>query len=368
MIQFLDLKKITALHYDELHEALARTLRSGWFLKGEETETFERLYAQFTGTSHCVGCGNGLDALTLIMRAYIELGVMKPGDEVIVPANTYIASVLAVSRNNLKPVLVEADIDTLQMDDSKIEEAITPRTKAIMIVHLYGKCAYTDTIGRLCKHYGLKLIEDNAQAHGCRYGGRRTGSLGDAAAHSFYPTKNIGTAGDAGAVTTDDPVLAEMVRGLANYGSAKKYIFSHIGINSRMDELHAAILTVKLKYIDAENEQRRDNARYYINNVSNRNIKLPSLEYWESSVFHIFPVLCRQRDELQGHLTACGIQTMIHYPIPPHKQRCYAEWAALSLPITEKIHAEELSIPCNQVLGEGEVEQIIDALNRFKSA
>ena len=223
MIQFLDLKKITALHYDELHEALARTLRSGWFLKGEETATFERLYAQFTGTSHCVGCGNGLDALTLIMRAYIELGVMKPGDEVIVPANTYIASVLAVSRNNLKPVLVEADIDTLQMDDSKIEEAITPRTKAIMIVHLYGKCAYTDTIGRLCKHYGLKLIEDNAQAHGCRYGGRRTGSLGDAAAHSFYPTKNIGTAGDAGAVTTDDAMLAEMVRGLANYGSAKKY-------------------------------------------------------------------------------------------------------------------------------------------------
>ena len=193
MIQFLDLKKITALHYDELHEALARTLRSGWFLKGEETATFERLYAQFTGTSHCVGCGNGLDALTLIMRAYIELGVMKPGDEVIVPANTYIASILAVSRNNLKPVLVEADIDTLQMDDGKIEEAITPRTRAIMIVHLYGRCAYTDTIGRLCKHYGLKLIEDNAQAHGCRYGGRRTGSLGDAAAHSFYPTKNIGT-------------------------------------------------------------------------------------------------------------------------------------------------------------------------------
>lgn len=366
MIQFLDLKKITALHYDELHEALTRTLRSGWFLKGEETATFERLYAQFTGTSHCVGCGNGLDALTLIMRAYIELGVMKPGDEVIVPANTYIASVLAVSRNNLKPVLVEADIDTLQMDDSKIEEAITPRTKAIMIVHLYGKCAYTDTIGRLCKHYGLKLIEDNAQAHGCRYGGRRTGSLGDAAAHSFYPTKNIGTAGDAGAVTTDDAVLAEMVRGLANYGSAKKYIFSHIGINSRMDELHAAILTVKLKYIDAENEQRRDNARFYINNVSNRNIKLPSHEYWESSVFHIFPILCDRRDELKDYLLRNGVQTDVHYPVPPHKQECYKELAALSFPVTERIHREELSIPVSQILEPEERETIARLINQFR--
>lgn len=366
MIQFLDLKKITALHYEELHEALERTLKSGWYLKGEETRKFESAYAEFTGTGHCIGCGNGLDALTLILRAYIELGIMKKGDEVIVPANTYIASILAISRNELKPVLVEADINTLQMDDSKIEEAITPRTKAIMIVHLYGKCAYTDTIGRLCKQYGLKLIEDNAQAHGCKYDGKRTGSLGDASAHSFYPTKNIGTLGDAGAVTTDDTELADIIRGLANYGSAKKYIFDHIGINSRMDELHAAVLSVKLKYIDKENERRRENAKFYIDNVWNNRIKLPTQEYWESSVFHIFPVLCEKRNELKEYLSHNGVQTDVHYPLPPYKQRCYKEMTGLSFPITEKIHKEELSIPVSQVLETEERETIAHLLNEFE--
>ncbi len=366
MIQFLDLKKITALHYDELRDALERTLKSGWYLRGEETKTFESAYAQFIGTKQCVGCGNGLDALTLILRAYIEMGVMQAGDEVIVPANTYIASILSVSRNNLKPVLVEADINTLQIDDSKIEEAITPRTKAIMIVHLYGKCAYTENIGKLCRKYNLKLIEDNAQAHGCKYKGRRTGALGDAAAHSFYPTKNIGTIGDAGAVTTDDAALAEMVRGLANYGSAKKYVFTHIGINSRMDEMHAAVLSVKLKYIDLENEQRRDNARFYIDNVNNDKIIIPSNEYWESSVFHIFPILCERRDELKDYLLKNGVQTDVHYPIPPYRQECYKELSHLSFPVTERIHEQELSIPVSQVLEPEERATIARLLNQFE--
>ena len=368
MIKYLDLKKITAARADEINAAVAGVIDSGWYLQGEATKAFERDYAAYIGTSHCIGCGNGLDALTLILRAYMEMGVMKPGDEVIVPANTYIASILAITENGLRPVLVEPSLDTLQIDDSLIEQAITPRTRAVMIVHLYGRCAYTARIGDICHARGLRLIEDNAQAHGLRWNGRRTGSLGHAAGHSFYPGKNLGALGDAGAVTTDDDELADTVRAIANYGSERKYVFSYKGRNSRIDELQAAILSVKLRHLDEENSRRRDVARAYIERTHNPLMTLPSADYWRQSVFHIFPVLCRQRDELQGHLTACGIQTMIHYPIPPHRQRCYAEWAALSLPVTEKIHAEELSIPCNQVLCEGEVEQIIDALNRFRPA
>ena len=368
MIKYLDLKKVNDAHSAEIKAAVGRVIDSGWYLQGEATAQFESDYAAYIGTRHCVGCGNGLDALTLILRAYIEMGAMKPGDEVIVPANTYIATILSITENGLRPVLVEPRADTLQIDDSLVERAITPRTRAMMIVHLYGRCAYTQRIGDTCRRHGLKLIEDNAQAHGCTYGPRRTGSIGDAAAHSFYPGKNLGALGDAGAVTTDDGVLADAVRAIANYGSERKYVFSYKGRNSRIDELQAAILSVKLRHLDEENSRRRDVARAYIGRVGNPLMSLPSADYWQQSVFHIFPVLCRQRDELQDHLTACGIQTMIHYPIPPHKQRCYAEWAALSLPITEKIHAEELSIPCNQVLGKGEVELIIDALNRFKPA
>lgn len=373
MIEFNSLKKTTATHVREIQEAVRNVVDSGWYLRGEATQAFEANYAAYIGTRYCVGCGNGLDALTLILRSYMELGLMNEGDEVIVPANTYIASMLSITRCGLTPVLVEPDIETLQMDERRIEEGITERTRAIMIVHLYGRCAYTEHIGELCKKYNLKLIEDNAQAHGCSYPSlsadeksRKTGSLGDVAAHSFYPTKNLGALGDAGAITTDDAELAEMARGLANYGSAKKYVFDHIGVNSRIDEVQAAILNVKLRYLDEENQQRRENALYYINNVENPLIKLPSLDYWAHSVFHIFPILTAKRDELKSYLADNDVQTEIHYPIPPHKQRCYKDWNELSLPITERIHREELSIPVSHVLTQEEREKIVKLLNDFR--
>lgn len=365
MIKYLDLKSITGLHSAEIKAAVDAVIDSGWFLQGEATERFERDYAAFIGTSHCVSCGNGLDALTLIMRAYIEMGVMKAGDEVIVPANTYIASILAITENGLKPVLVEPRLDTLQIDDEQLEQAITPRTRAVMIVHLYGRLAYTERIGEVCRAHGLRLIEDNAQAHGLRYGTRRTGSLGDAAGHSFYPGKNLGALGDAGAVTTNDSDLASVIRSLANYGSERKYVFRYKGRNSRMDELQAAVLDVKLRYIDEDNLIRRSVALDYMEHVKNQLIGVPSLDYWRNSVFHIFPVMCRRRDELQEYLHSRGVQTMIHYPIPPHRQRCYAEWGGLSLPVTERIHAEELSIPCHQAMNKNDVLAIIDLLNGF---
>lgn len=365
MISYLDLKKITALHSEEIKSAIGSVVDSGWFLQGEATGRFERDYATFIGTSHCVTCGNGLDALTLILRAYIEMGVMEPGDEVIVPANTYIATILAITENGLKPVLVEPRWDTYQIDDSLLEQAITARTRALMIVHLYGRLAYTERIGELCRAYGLRLIEDNAQAHGLRCGSRRTGSLGDAAAHSFYPGKNLGALGDAGAVTTDDAELAQTVRALANYGSERKYVFRYKGRNSRMDELQAAVLCVKLRHLDEENMIRRSVALDYIENVNNPLLQVPSLDYWRNSVFHIFPVMCGRRDELHDYLAEGGVQTMIHYPIPPHRQQCYAEWGQLSLPVTERIHAEELSIPCHQAMNKKDVLTVIGLLNSF---
>lgn len=366
MIQLVDLKKITALHSTEINAALLGIADSGWFLKGRATQQFEQAYAAYTGTSRCVACGNGLDALTLILRAYMELGAMSEGDEVIVPANTYIASILSVSRCRLKPVLVEPRLDTLQIDDTLIEQAITPRTKAIMIVHMYGRCAYTDRIGEICKRHSLKLIEDNAQAHGCRYGEKKTGALGDAAAHSFYPTKNLGALGDAGAVTTCDEGLADMVKALGNYGSERKYVFSHIGLNSRMDEVQAAVLLAKLPYLDAENARRRDNAAFYISNIHNSCVQLPTEDYWQHSVFHIFPILSPHRDELQDYLKCNGVQTDIHYPIPPHKQHCYAGWNGMSLPITERIHREELSIPVTQVTTDDERAEVARLINEFQ--
>ena len=365
MIKYLDLKSITGLHSAEIKAAVDAVIDSGWFLQGEATERFERDYAAFIGTSHCVSCGNGLDALTLILRAYIEMGVMKAGDEVIVPANTYIASILAITENGLKPVLVEPRLDTMQIDDEQLEQAITPRTRAVMIVHLYGRLAYTERIGEVCRAHGLRLIEDNAQAHGLRYGMRRTGSLGDAAGHSFYPGKNLGALGDAGAVTTNDSDLASTIRSLANYGSERKYVFRYKGRNSRMDELQAAVLDVKLRYIDEDNLIRRSVALDYMEHVKNQLIGVPSLDYWRNSVFHIFPVMCRRRDDLQEYLHSRGVQTMIHYPIPPHRQRCYAEWGGLSLPVTERIHAEELSIPCHQAMNKKDVLAVIDLLNGF---
>lgn len=365
MIKYLDLKSVTAQHSSEIGEAVQRVVDSGWYLQGTENKAFCEEFANFIGTAHCVGCGNGLDALTLILRAYKEMGVMQDGDEVIVPANTYIATILAITENNLKPVLVEPRIDTFQIDDTRIEEAITPRTRAIMIVHLYGKCAYTDRIGDICRRHDLRLIEDNAQAHGCHFGNRRTGSLGDAAAHSFYPGKNLGALGDGGAVTTNDTELAEMIATLANYGSSRKYVFDYKGRNSRLDEVQAAVLRVKLRHLDADNARRREIAMQYAERIHNEHLLLPSMEYCKQSVHHIFPVLCKQRDELQKHLLEHGVQTMVHYPIPPHRQLCYKEMAELQLPITEQIHAEELSIPLNQTLTQEEVETIIDMLNKF---
>ncbi len=367
MIEYLSLRKITALHADEIHEAIARVVDGGWYVRGEAVAQFENDYARYIGTRHCIGVANGLDALTLILRAYMEMGVMKRGDEVIVPANTYIATILAITENGMKAVLVEPDIRTLEIDDTLIEQAITPRTKAVMIVHLYGRCAYTGRIGEICRRHNLKLIEDNAQAHGCRFvDGRRTGSLGDAAGHSFYPGKNLGAFGDGGAVTTDDEELAATVRTLANYGSSRKYVFDYIGRNSRLDEIQAAVLGVKLKYLDEDNDRRRVIARRYLEGIRHPEILLPEIRDWDGNVFHIFPVLSPRRDALQQYLKDYGVQTLIHYPIPPHKQQCYAEWNTLSFPVTERIHREELSLPMSPAMTSEETETVIRLLNDWK--
>jgi dTDP-4-amino-4,6-dideoxygalactose transaminase len=366
MIKFLDLQKVTAKYADEIHEAVNRVVDSGWYLQGKENEKFEVDYAAYIGTKYAIGCANGLDALIWIFRAYVEMGVMRPGDEVIVPANTYIASILAISENGLKPVLVEPSIETYQIDDSLIEAAITPRTKAILIVHLYGQCAYTERIGDLCKKYDLKLVEDNAQAHGCKFQGRHTGSLGDAAGHSFYPGKNLGAFGDAGAVTTNDEELAKVVRAVANYGSQRKYVFKYRGRNSRLDEIQAAVLDVKLKHLDDDVPLRKQVARKYIEGITNPAIVTPIVKDWDAHVFHIFTIRCAERDRLQQYLTEKGVQTIIHYPIPPHQQECYKEWNALSFPITEQIHREELSLPMSPVLTEEEVNTVIRVLNEFE--
>ena len=367
MIKFLDLQKVTDLYSEEIHQAVSRVIDSGWYLQGEENKRFEQEYADYIGTKYCVGVANGLDALIWILRAYLEMGVMQKGDEVIVPANTYIASILAITENGLTPVLVEPDIETLEIDDRLIEDAITPRTKAVMIVHLYGRCAYTDKIGDICRKHGLKLIEDNAQAHGCRFkSGKRTGSLGDAAGHSFYPGKNLGAFGDGGSVTTDDEELAKVVRTLANYGSSKKYVFDYCGRNSRLDEIQAAILSVKLKHLDEDNELRRQVARYYLEHIDNPAITLPQVPDWNANVFHIFPVQCERRNDLQQYLKDNGVQTLIHYPIPPHKQKCYADWNGWSFPVSERIHREELSLPMSPALTRGEVNTVVDLLNQWK--
>lgn len=366
MIKFLELQKITRKYADEIHEAINRVVDSGWYLQGKENEKFEMDYADYIGSEYVIGCANGLDALIWIFRAYMEMGVMQPGDEVIVPANTYIASILAITENGLKPVLIEPSIETYQIDDSKIEEAVTERTKAVLIVHLYGQCAYTDKIGELCKKYSLKLVEDNAQAHGCKFGGKKTGALGDAAGHSFYPGKNLGALGDAGAITTDDGELAKAVRALANYGSQKKYVFEYCGRNSRLDEIQAAVLDVKLKHLDEDIAIRRQVAEYYINNITNPDIITPIVKDWDAHVFHLFPIRTKKRDELQKYLANNGVQTVIHYPIPPHKQECYKEWNNLSFPITEQIHDEELSLPMSPILTAEEIGKVVEQLNAWK--
>lgn len=368
MIPFLSLKDVTALHGAEINEAVSRVVNGGWYLQGNENERFEQNYAAFIGTRFTIGCANGLDALIWIFRAYIEMGVMQPGDEVIVPANTYIATILAITENGLKPVLVEPKLNTLQLDDDLIESAITPRTKAIALVHLYGRISYSEKIGELCKKYQLKLVEDNAQAHGCLYSdGRMTGSIGDAAGHSFYPGKNLGALGDGGAVTTNDSELAAAVRALANYGSQKKYVFKYTGRNSRLDEIQAAVLDVKLKYLLEDNAHRKEVAKLYINGLSNSFVTLPDTLPYESNAFHIFPILVSdgKRDALHDYLEQNGVGTVIHYPIPPHKQECYKQWNNIHLPVTEQIAAQELSLPIGPAIGFEDVKQVIALINPF---
>lgn len=370
IIPFLSLKDVTALHGVEINDAVSRVVNGGWYLQGKENERFEADYAQYIGTKYCICCANGLDALIWIFRAYIEMGFMQPGDEVIVPANTYIASILAITENGLNPILVEPKYNTLEIDDNLIEAAITPKTKAITVVHLYGRNSYTERIGTLCKKYNLKLIEDNAQAHGCKYiDGRTTGSIGDAAGHSFYPGKNLGALGDGGAITTNDSELATIVRALANYGSQRKYVFKYEGRNSRLDEIHAAVLDVKLKYIDEDNNHRKAVAKIYYEGINNPMITLPDRLADDQNVYHLFPVFCEKRDELQAYLKENGIGTVIHYPIPPYKQECYSKesWNTpqLSCPITDRIHETELSLPIGPTITEEEVKYIIEVINKF---
>lgn len=367
MIEYVSLAKRMQMHSEDIKTAVERVVNSGWYLLGRELEAFEKEYAQFLDTPYCIGVGNGLDSLTLIYRAYIEMGLMAPGDEVIVPANTYIASILAVTENGLVPVPVEPRADTMQIDGSLIERHITDKTRSVMVVHLYGRCAYTDEIGAICSDHNLLLVEDNAQAHGCSFKGRFTGTFGDAAGHSFYPTKNLGAMGDAGAVTTKDKALANMVRSLRNYGSCHKYVFDYKGRNSRMDEIQAAVLRVKLAHLQEDNARRQAIAQYYIENIRNDAVTLPAAPSRpEENVWHIFPVLCEDRDAFMRHLAKMGVMTQIHYPIAPHKQKCMGEWSGLALPITEKIHDTEVSLPNGPELSDSEVKQIVKAVNSFQ--
>jgi len=385
-IKFLDLQKVTESYKHQLYEAVNRVINRGWYLLGEEVEAFEGEYAAYIGTKNCIGVANGLDALRLILRAYMELGKLKEGDEIIVPANTYIASILAITENRLTPVLVEPDFSTYNIDPYLIEEKITERTRGIMIVHLYGQCAMHPEIERIMNKYNLLLIEDNAQAAGAVYKTKdkskktkgeegvdvekRTGSLGHAAGHSFYPGKNLGALGDAGAVTTDDDNLASVIRAIANYGSSKKYINDYKGINSRLDEIQAAVLRVKLPRLDADNQRRRAIAQYYCENIKHPDIILPinssahqQISTSKNHVFHLFVIRHPHRDELQKYLLENGIQTLIHYPVPPHKQKAYKEWDNLSFPVTKKIHDEVLSLPLSQVMSDGEVEEVVRVVN-----
>ncbi|GAA4321020.1 DegT/DnrJ/EryC1/StrS family aminotransferase [Pontixanthobacter gangjinensis] len=371
MIKFLDIQGINASFEPRLSQVVKSVIDSGWYLLGEEVSQFEMEYKKYIGTSECIGVANGLDALRLILRSYKELGVMQDGDEVIVPANTYIASLLAISDNGLKPILVEPNINTFNIDSSKIEERITPKTKALMVVHLYGLNAMNDELTRIAKKYKLKIIEDNAQAAGAYYKNNRTGSLGDAAGHSFYPGKNLGAIGDAGAVTTNDEELAITLRSLANYGSREKYVNEYKGLNSRIDELQAAVLRIKLARLDEDNQRRREIANYYIENIHNKNIVLPevrgqkNLTVLEEHVWHLFVIRSQSRDSLQNYLNKNNIQTLVHYPIAPHLQNAYKELNQQNYPITEKIHKEVLSLPLSPIMPKTEVKKVVAFLNKF---
>ena len=367
MIKFLDLQQINLAHQQEIEEKLLQTFRSGWYLLGNEVKAFEEQLVTYTGAKHAIGVANGLDALRLILRGYIEIGVMKKGDEILVPANTYIASILAISDNGLVPVLVEPDLNTYNIDVDKIEEKITSKTKGILIVHLYGRVVFSEKLKEIAAKHQLKLVEDNAQAIGAEWNGIKTGNLGDAAGFSFYPGKNLGALGDAGGITTNDEELAKTIRALANYGSNQKYVNIYQGLNSRLDEIQAAVLGVKLKYIDAENSRRKEIAKRYIAEIKNPNIILPENPANKAEhVWHIFIIRTENRDKLQNYLTENGVPTLIHYPIPPHKQEAYKELSNLSFPITEKIHEEVLSLPISPVMTDEDVAGIIQVINYYQ--
>ena len=366
MISFLDLKGINAQYRAELIEACTKVIDSGWYVQGNECKEFDAEFAEYCGTKYAIGVANGLDALILILRAYKELGIMKDGDEVIVPSNTYIASILAISQNNLVPILVEPDINTYLIDPNKIEEKITSKTKAILPVHLYGQTCEMDKINEIAKKNNLKVIEDSAQSHGAYYKDKRSGNLGDASGFSFYPGKNLGALGDGGGVTTNDEELANTIKALGNYGSHKKYENLYKGINSRLDEMQAAMLRVKLRYLDVESTKRREISKYYLKNIKNDSIVLPTVRAEDNHVWHLFVIRTNKRDELQKYLAENGIQTLIHYPIPPHKQNAYKEWNNESYPISEQIHDEVLSLPISSILDLKDVEKIIKIINKNK--
>lgn len=366
MIKFLDLLKVNRLYEEEIKKAMLHTFDSGWYIQGKSVRAFEAEYADYCGSKNCIGVANGLDALILIIRAYKELEVFNAGDEIIVPSNTYIASILAISECDLVPVLVEPDITTFNLDPNAIEKHITNKTKAILPVHLYGQLADMDAINNIAKKNGLVVIEDGAQSHGAiAANGNKSGNLGHAAGHSFYPGKNLGALGDGGAITTNDDKLAQTIRAIANYGSAQKYHNIYKGVNSRLDEIQAAILSVKLKYLDNESASRRKNANFYLENIKNPLITLPHWDKSDNHVFHLFVVKTPERDRLQEYLTENGIQTVIHYPIPPHKQSAYREWNKLNYPISEKIHQEVLSLPMSSILTNDEMLEIVQVLNAY---
>lgn len=366
MIKFLDLQQINAQYQLELKNVAQQVIDSGWYLMGEHVQKFENELAQYIGVPYTIGVANGLDALRLIFKAYIELGILQEGDEVIVPANTYIASILAITDNRLKPILVEPDSNTFNLNIDEIENHITERTKAIMVVHLYGSVCWSEKLVEIAQKHHLKIIEDNAQAIGAEWRGTKTGNLGDAAGFSFYPGKNLGALGDAGAVTTNDQALAKTVRALANYGSSQKYVNEYQGLNSRLDEIQAAFLTVKLKYLDAENAIRRTIALQYLTQIKPTELILPQFpENPQEHVWHLFVIRTPNREKLQNYLTQHGIQTLIHYPIPPHQQKAYENWNQLQFPVTELIHREVLSLPMSPVLTPVEVQDIIQQLNNY---
>jgi dTDP-4-amino-4,6-dideoxygalactose transaminase len=365
MIKFLDLHTINARYEEEFHQKFTSFLQAGYYINGNETKLFEQNFAAYCGTRYAVGVGNGLDAIRLIFEAYKIMGKLQEGDEVLVPANTYIASVLAISQAGLLPVLVEPDMQTYNIDVSLMSKYISSKTKAILAVHLYGKVAEMSMINTIANQNNLLVIEDAAQAHGADYQGNKTGNLADTGAFSFYPTKNLGALGDGGAVTTNDSDLADIVKKLSNYGQAQKYVSAYKGLNSRLDEIQAAFLNVKLPYLDEINQKRRQNAQQYLSGILHKDIVLPQFDNKNTQVFHQFVIRMPRRDELKEYLLQNGVETIIHYPVPPHKQEAYKQWNDLSYPITEQIHNEILSLPINENLLPKEIEYIIEKINRF---